>query len=132
MSGDVNGLRAGLPALNETLSLGEWGKMFYDKWWRSEEVKLVKTDLWRRACEGETPFIPNMRTPVTRKAVVSQESVLSPGSTATPTFTPNQPQRQSSFGSELAKQAAGALVRAVVTEAVHDANLAVGGASTNY
>src|SRR5277367_5938640 len=78
MSGDVNGLRAGLPALNETLSLGEWGKMFYDKWWRSEEVVLVKTDPWKRACEGETPFIPNMTTPVVRKPVRHDGQTSSP------------------------------------------------------
>src|SRR5271155_2934779 len=129
VSRDVNGLRMSLPALNETLSLGEWGKMFYDKWWRAEEAKLVKTDLWRRACEGETPFIPNMRTPVTRKPV-RQESVQIQ-STAAPIFIPQQSQRHSSFGSELAKQATSAFVQAVVTDAVNDANQALGGASNS-
>jgi hypothetical protein len=41
VSGDVIGLRMSLPALNETLSLGEWVKMFYDKWWRGEEASVL-------------------------------------------------------------------------------------------
>ena len=48
-SGDVSALRDCLPALDETLSLGEWGKIFYDKWWRAEELKIAKTSLWRKA-----------------------------------------------------------------------------------
>jgi hypothetical protein len=57
---DAVGLRECLPALNETLSLGEWGKIFYDKWWKAEEGKLVGSALWRRACVGiwSAPFMP--------------------------------------------------------------------------
>jgi len=45
-------LRECLPALNETLSLGEWGKIFYDKWWKGEEQNLVGTALWKKASVG--------------------------------------------------------------------------------
>ena len=45
-------LRECIPALNETLSLGEWGKIFYDKWWKGEEQNLVGTVIWKKACEG--------------------------------------------------------------------------------
>ena len=51
-SHDVSALRATIPALQETLELGEWGKLFYDKWWRQEEQNILGTDLWKQASSG--------------------------------------------------------------------------------
>ena len=61
---DATALRECLPALNETLSLGEWGKIFYDKWWKGEEHNLVGTAIWRKACVGiwAGPFMPDKRS----------------------------------------------------------------------
>ena len=84
-SNDPIAVRSCLPALDETLGLGEWGKMFYDKWWKAEEQKLMKSDLWMKACDTE---FSNLRTPVRRQ---STPSISTYGQPASPTL-PKSPQ----------------------------------------
>ena len=108
---DVPALRACLPALNETLSLGEWGKMFYDKWWRQEEQRLRNTDLWKQAnAEISTPSHSQ-----SNMAKVDR-------STPMPT-TPSgsQGRRIPGFGGVVARQ----FSQAVVNTVVRDANQAI-------
>ena len=50
---DAAKLKACIPALEETLNLGEWGKLFYEKWWRNEERNLSKLELWRKVRDEE-------------------------------------------------------------------------------
>lgn len=61
-SNDPVAVRSCLPALDEMLGLGEFGKIFYDKWWKQEEQKLMKTDLWMKACDTE---FSNLGRPIT-------------------------------------------------------------------
>jgi hypothetical protein len=51
-SGDVNHMRLCISAAQETLNLGEWGKMF-DTWWKLQEQGLGNSELWRKACQQE-------------------------------------------------------------------------------
>ena len=67
-SNDPIAVRSCLPALDETLGLGEWGKIFYDKWWKAEEQKLIKSGLWMKACNTE---FSNLRTPVAGRSTLS-------------------------------------------------------------
>jgi hypothetical protein len=118
---DAVGLRECLPALNETLSLGEWGKIFYDKWWKTEERKLVGSGIWRRACVGiwSAPFMPEMRSVSTRPPL--QHAYTSPPSS-----------NSNSMGKSIAGAVGKAVLGAVANEAVHEVvDLATGNNNNN-
>ena len=70
-----------LPALDETLGLGEWGKIVYDKWWKAEEQKLLKSDLWMKACDAA---FSNLRTPFTRQSTLSNSNYSQPAPPISP------------------------------------------------
>ena len=130
MSRDANALRMCLPALNQTLSLGEWGRMFNDKWWRAEEMRLAKTELWRKACDGETLHSPNIQTPVTRNPV--HQATVHSQSNQSHIMNHERSQQHSSYGSDLTRQLTTAIAKAVVTDVVNDTNQAFMGAPNSY
>jgi hypothetical protein len=85
-SKDPIAVRSCLPALDETLGLGEWGKIFYDKWWKAEEQKLIKSSLWMKACNSE---FSNLQIPVAGQPTLSTSTY---GQSASPT-SPKSPQQ---------------------------------------
>jgi hypothetical protein len=49
-SNDIKAVQSCILPLKETLTLGEWGQMFHDKWWREQERQLGNNELWNKAC----------------------------------------------------------------------------------
>jgi WW domain len=49
-SSNATAFRGYLPPLQDILNLGEYGKLFYDGWWKQNYQLCIKTDLWKTIC----------------------------------------------------------------------------------
>lgn len=114
-SQDVSDLRATIPALQETLGLGEWGKLFYDKWWRGEEQSLRSTDLWKNACSGMAYTSPGHgHTEIHRSMSMPAGQSTQAGQTVTPKTEKPKGKSGDGMGDVVAKTIVSTVVRQAI------------------